>query len=123
LPAIGYSNYYGIRSATTSDTKYVTTTTANGGWFMLSGVEFGKTAPAAVEIAVSADSKGTIELWTDDLATGKRLAVIPVTVTGEKNWKLVKQAIPKCTGHHDLFIRFLPGKPASVKIKSVRLIK
>lgn len=123
LPAIGYSNYYGIRSATTSDTKYVTTTTANGGWFMLSGVEFGKTAPAAVEIAVSADSKGTIELWTDDLATGKRLAVIPVTVTGENNWKLVKQAIPKCTGHHDLFIRFLPGIPASVKIKSVRLIK
>lgn len=123
LAANGYSNYYGILTATESETKYVTTGTANGGWFMLSGVEFGKTAPASVEISVSADTKGTIEIWTDDLATGKRIAVIPVAVTGKNSWKVIKQAISKCAGHHDLFVRFLPGTPASVKIKSIRLIK
>jgi len=123
LPAYSYSNYFGIHTVNDNSWKYVTTTTENGGWFMLSGVELGKKSPKAVEITVSAETKGTLEIWADDLGTGKRLAVIPIPVTGKNTSQIIRKAISRTTGHHDLYFRIMPGTPASVKISSIRFIQ
>jgi len=123
LPAYSYSNYYGIHTVNENSWKYVTTTTENGGWFMLSGVEMGKKSPKEIEITFSAETKSSIEIWADDLGTGKRLAVIPIPVTGKKNRQIIRKATSTFTGHHDLYFRIMPGTPASVKISSVRFIQ
>jgi len=123
LPAYSFSNYYGIQTITENSQKLVTTHTENGGWFMLSGVELGKKSPVTIEITVSADTNGTIEIWADDLGKGKRIAVVPITATGKNNWQFIRNKISKLTGHHDLYFRIMPGAPSSVKIRSIQFIQ
>jgi xylan 1,4-beta-xylosidase len=124
MPAAGYRNYYGVETLKKESGKFVTTTTANGGWFMISGVEAGKKSPSAIEIVASSTVKGQIEIWLDDLKDGKLIATIPVSATGgENNWKAFSKAIKNVTGHHDVFVKFPEGKEKSVAIKSLRFLK
>jgi xylan 1,4-beta-xylosidase len=124
MPAAGYSNFYGVETLNKEADKVVTTTTANGGWFMISGVEAGKKSPSAIEIVASATEKGQIEIWLDDLKEGKLIATIPVSATGSDNSaKAFTKAIKNVTGHHDVFIKFPAGKEKSIAIKSVRFLK
>jgi hypothetical protein len=123
LPA-GYRNYFGIKIIQKESGKVVTNTSSNGGWFMISGVELGKTSPSAIEIVASSSSKGKLEIWLDDLKTGKLIATISVNSTGsEDNWKAFSKAVKGISGHHDVFVKFPAGKEGAIKIKSIRFLK
>ncbi|MDT3401991.1 family 43 glycosylhydrolase [Mucilaginibacter terrae] len=118
LPAVGFSNYYGVERKDGT----VTTTTNNGGWFMLSGVEMGNVSPSAISINTSGIGSAKLEIWADDIEMGKLLASFSLKGEGASQWKLSQRSIKKTTGQHDVFVRFLPGAAQSVSIKSIRFI-
>lgn len=124
LPAAGCSNYFGIQTVKEKSEKVVTTTSANGGWFMLSGVELGegKNAAAKIEVEAFAKTGDKLEIWLDDLTTGKLIATIPVDAT-EGNWKTFSKAIKNVSGHHDVFVKFVKGADHNLLIKSIRFSK
>lgn len=125
MPAVGYSNYYGIEKTTGDVLSCVTNNSDHGGWMMLSGVELGnKTSnAAAVELSVAALTAGTLEIWLDDLKNGKRIATIPITATGsENNRKIFRRAIKNVSGQHDVFIKFPAGSNHQLLVKSIRFI-
>lgn len=126
LVAAGYSNYYGVQTIKQEPEKIVTNTSTNGGWFMLSGVELGNEKNAAAKIEVQASSKkgGKLEIWLDDLTTGKLVATIDVDATGgENNWKIFSKAIKSVSGHHDVFVKFPTGSDHNLFIKTLRFVK
>jgi hypothetical protein len=65
---------------------------------------------------------GKLEIWIDDLKTGKLIATIPVTATGENKWKSVNKALKNVTGKHDLFIKLPAGSNHELFIKSIRFL-
>ena len=90
---------------------------------MISGVQLGrdKRAPSHVELIASSKSGGIIEIWMDDLKTGKLITRIPVTATGAQiNLKAFKKVVKNLSGHHDLFIKFPSGKPNDIYIQSLQ---
>jgi xylan 1,4-beta-xylosidase len=123
LPAVGYSNYYGITTHTNETGKAVTNTSTHGGWFMISGVELGTTSPAAIEVVASSKTSGRLEIWLDDLKNGKRIATIPVPVTGDNNRKTIRQSLQGITGRHDVFVKFPEGKANAIHVSSIRFLK
>ena len=123
LPAAGYRNYYGVEAIKAQSEKGVTGNSANGGWFMLSGVELGKEKKPATRVHVELSSAvtGKIEIWLDDLSTGKLIASIPVNSAGEPNhWKVVTQSTIPVSGHHDVFVKFPPGSEHQLYVRSIR---
>ncbi|HEX7412291.1 MAG TPA: family 43 glycosylhydrolase [Bacteroidales bacterium] len=126
LPAVGYSNYFGVEKNILGPEKSVTNTSPSGGWFMISGVELGKDKRnnSKVEILASSKNSGNVEVWLDDLGTGKPLATIPVTTTdGENNWKTFNKVIKNLSGHHDVFIKFPTGSSHELFIKTIRFVR
>ncbi|MEQ1796302.1 MAG: family 43 glycosylhydrolase [Lacibacter sp.] len=120
MPAVGYSNYFAVKTEQNVNEKFVTNTSPEGGWLMISGVELGKKPPSAVELTLMSSVKGMLEIWVDDLAEGKLIAAIPVTATGANKWKAISKAISTISSHHDVFIKFPKGKEGNIKIKSLR---
>jgi hypothetical protein len=91
---------------------------------MLSGVDLGKKSPSRVEVVLSSTKAGVIEIWLDDLATGNLIATIPVSVTGgENNWKTFRKAVKNISGHHDVFIKFMPVDGHKIFIRTIRFLK
>jgi len=124
LHVAGYSNFYGVKTITEGKDKVVTNTTPNGGWLMISGVEFGKTSPSAIEVVASSASKGKLEIWLDDLSKGKLITIIPVISTGSgNNWKTFSNAVKNISGHHDVFVKFPTGKEGTIILKSLKFVK
>jgi xylan 1,4-beta-xylosidase len=126
LPAAGYNNYYGVEKIKQASGKVVTNTSPNGGWFMLSGVELGKERNASrkIEVLASSNAGGKLEIWLDDLTTGKLIATIPVDATdGEDNWKTFSKTIKNVSGHHDVFVKFPKGSDHDLFIKTIRFVK
>lgn len=122
--AAGYSNFFGVETIQKASGKVVTNTSANGGWLMISGVELGKTSPSAIEVLTSSASKGKLEIWLDDLKTGKLIATILLSSTGgEDNWKAFSKAVKGVSGHHDVFVKFPAGKERTITIKSLKFLK
>lgn len=122
IPAIGYSNYYGIEKVKKEAGQSVTNTSNYGGWFMISGIELGKKSPSKIEIVASSSKAGNIEVWVDDLKNGKLIATIPVSITGENKWKAFAKAIKDVSGRHDVFVKFSSGDHHTVYIKTVRFL-
>lgn len=123
MPAVGYSNYYGIEKTSSNTEMAVTNNSTYGGWFMISGVDLGATqnSAAMVEVTATAAKECNLEIWLDDLATGQLIATIPVTPTaGEHNWKIFRQVLKNVSGHHDVFIKFPAGTDHTLFIKSIR---
>jgi xylan 1,4-beta-xylosidase len=125
VPAAGYGNYYGVETINLGYEKLVTNTSSNGGWFMLSGVELGQVKNGATKIEVQASAKtaGMLEIWLDDLATGKLIATIPVDATGRNNWKAFSKKIKNLPGHHDVFVKFPAGSDHNLFIKTIRFVR
>jgi len=124
LTAAGYANYYAVTRVTSGGDQAVTNTSPNGGWFMLSGVETGERSANAVELAVAASAGGKLEIRLDDLEHGTLLATVPVAATGgEDQWRMVRVAVRKFRGHHDVFVKYLPGEAGAIRIGSIRFIK
>jgi len=122
IPAVGYSNYYGVEKIKDSTDISVTNQSNYGGWFMISGIDLGdkQNAAAILEVTAAATKKTTLEIWLDDLATGKLIATIPVTPTGTaSNWKSFRQIVKNVSGHHDVFIKFPAGTNHTVFIKKL----
>ncbi|UEG52254.1 family 43 glycosylhydrolase [Mucilaginibacter daejeonensis] len=111
INAAGYSNYFGVDR----DAAGVTTTTDNGGWFMISGVDLGTTSPSA--ISLTAAGKGKLEVWVDDLQTGKLIAQASINGSSGGNKKVISKLLKKVTGQHDVFVRFLPETAKSLMAK------
>lgn len=126
LPAAGYANYYGIQTSRLQNEKSVTSASPAGGWLMLAGVELGNDKQPAkkIEIEAAATRAGKIEIWLDDLATGKLIATIEIDATnGENNRKTFHKAIRDVSGQHDVFIKFMPGTEHSVFVRSIRFVR
>lgn len=125
LPAVGYSNYFGVEKTKEASGKAVTNTSANGGWFMISGVDVGKESSASgVEIIASSKTAAKLEIWLDDLTSGKLIATVLVSATGgENNWKAFRKAIKNVSGHHDVFIKFPTGSLHKLFIKNIRFVR
>ncbi len=123
MPAAGYSNYYGVITLKKDAGKVVTNTSIHGGWFMISGVELGKNPASAIQIEASALKGGKLEIWLDDLKGGKMIAKVSIGKTaGEADFKLVRKAIKKVTGHHDVFVKFPAKNEGKIQIKSIQFI-
>ncbi len=121
LPAVGFSNYYAVKAIKDGNDKLVTNTSPNGGWFMISGVDLGKSTAKYVNIKLTSTTKSYVEIWADDLKDGKLIAKIPVSPTGQNTkLKLISQKVQNLSGQHDIFVKFLPGNAGSVKIENVR---
>ncbi|HEX6431140.1 MAG TPA: family 43 glycosylhydrolase [Niastella sp.] len=126
LSAAGYSNYYGVQTVKQGAEKIVTAKTAKGGWFMLSGVELGKDKRSTdqVQVMAAAMTAGKLEIWLDDIQTGKLIATIPVTATGAaNNWKIFNKKIGKLAGRHDVFVKFPAGNPGFLYIKTIQFLQ
>ncbi|XWW47426.1 family 43 glycosylhydrolase [Fibrella sp. USSR17] len=126
LPAVGYSNYYGIEKVGEATEAGVTNDSDQGGWFMLSGVDLGSEKDTAkqIQVQLSATTSGTLELWLDDLTTGKKMASLSFKSTGGKaNWKTVSQSIKGISGHHDVFVKFPAGQANVATIKALQFQK
>jgi len=63
-----------------------------------------------------------LEVWLDDLATGKLIATVPVGATGENNWKSFTKALKAISGRHDLFVKFPKGSDHAVFIKTIQFL-
>jgi beta-xylosidase len=125
LPAIGYSNYYGVETVETGNGKMVTPANNNGGWFMLSGVELSKETdgPARkVELELMADSATSVEIFADNLDGATPIATIAIGST-DKTVASIKAGIVPVNGQHDIFVRFKPDTSKSVFIKSIRFLQ
>jgi xylan 1,4-beta-xylosidase len=118
VPAIGLNNYYGVKKL--SD-KSVTNTSAHGGWFMLSGIDFGKNAPSKLAVQAASRNGGKLEVWIDDLQNGKLIATINVGSTGTGAWKSFTASLKKVQGQHDLFIKFPQGSAGDIQVQSIQL--
>jgi len=135
LVAGGYSNYYGVetmgqtaagpadegKAMETREGPAVTSTSSYGGWFMLSGVALGegKDAVAQVKALVSARKGGTLEIWLDDLRTGRLIARIPVAPTGGNDWVSYAASVKDLSGSHDVFVKFPPGSDHEMYVKQI----
>jgi hypothetical protein len=124
LSAAGYSNYYGVEKIDTGLEKAVTNTSSKGGWFMISGVELGsgKRSASKIEILASSKKEAAPEIWLDDLTDGKLIATVPVSATGEDNWKTFTKALKNVSGRHDVFIKFPKGSDHATFIKTIRFL-
>jgi hypothetical protein len=87
---------------------------------MISGVDLGlqKKNAKGIEIQYNAETNGVIELWIDDLRTGKLIAKIPY-VSGKNS---VRKSIKAIAGHHDIFVKFPVGKSHKLQIKSLQFL-
>jgi xylan 1,4-beta-xylosidase len=120
LPVAGYSNQYGLSKIKSPDGDLMTASTNNGGWLMLSGVELGEQSPKNIEIVGTANSSGFVEVWTDDLQTGKLIAKIPYRATGNKLISF-KSTLKQVKGQHDIFLKF-PSGSEQLSIRQLKFI-
>ena len=114
LAAEGYSNYFGVE---TSEGGAVTNTSSYGGWFMLSGVSIDEAT--GVKALVSARKGGTLEIWLDDLRTGRLIARIPVTPTSGNDWVSYAAGVKDISGSHDVFVKFPAGSDHGIHVKQI----
>ncbi|TSJ36484.1 family 43 glycosylhydrolase [Mucilaginibacter corticis] len=119
LPAVGYSNYYGVTRHPYGTEAGVTNTTVYGGWFMLSGVETGH-QPKAVSVTVNAKVGGQLEIWLDDLEKGTLIARIPLQRS--TGWKSYSSALKKVSGQHDIFVKFPAGTARDISVKTIQFL-
>ena len=123
LPAVGYSNYYGVEKTGDATQQAVTNDSDKGGWFMLSGVDLGsgKEGAKQIQVQLSAAGAGNLEIWLDDLTTGKKIASIPFKSTaGTTDLKTISQSVKGVSGHHDVFVKFPAGQAKVVTIKALQ---
>ena len=119
IQAAGYANYYGVRTIPGSGEKTVTNTSSEGGWFMIPGIETGRQAAGAVELTVSANTAGAVEIALDDLGESHRIASLPF----KANAQILHGKVKPFKGHHDLFIRIAAAAPDAIRIQSLRFLK
>jgi xylan 1,4-beta-xylosidase len=117
IPAISMNNFYGVKKLSNQS---ITNISTHGGWFMLSGIDFGKTVPAKIAIQAVSSKGGVLELWTDDLQNGKCIAKIK-TSSSAGSFKTFTAAMLQVQGQHDLFIKFPPGSAGDIQIKNIQL--
>jgi hypothetical protein len=71
----------------------------------------------------AAITAGKLEIWLDDITTGKLIATIPVTATGAaNNWKVFNKKIGRVAGRHDVFVKFPAGNPGPLYIKTIQFL-
>lgn len=117
----GYSNYNGIESV--RDAHAVTNTLANAGWLMISGVDLSRNKAGAsiVELGCNATEKGEVEIWQDGLEDGGQLLASILIQTGKQ--QVVKRAIKRTSGVHDIYLRFTQAAPGAIHISSIQFKK
>jgi beta-xylosidase len=123
LPAIGYSNYYAVEKVNTPAGSGVTNTSINGGWFMISGVDFGENTVKGIDVELTSGTKSILEIRIDDLKDGKLIAKIPVSALQKSPMKHYIQQVAKISGQHDVFVKFSPNAKGKVIVKSIRFTK
>jgi len=125
LPAAACSNYYGVEKIRTTAGEAVTNNSTYGGWLMISGVDLGRgrDVPSRVTVQASSVRGGQLEVWLDDLHTGRKIASISVPAAGGDNWTSCTASINNVSGSHDVFIKFPAGAERGVSIKNIQFVK
>jgi len=124
IEAAGYANYYGIKTISLSGDKSVANTSPEGGWFMIPGIETGRRTPAAVQLTVSANTGGTVEIGLDNLGKDRLITTIPFKANANgQQWQILHGKVKKFKGHHDLFIRVPAGTQDTIRIRSLRFLE
>jgi hypothetical protein len=126
MPAVGYSNFYGVEKIKTRENISITNNSDYGGWIMISGVDFGikPTHAAMAEISAASLKGGNMEIWLDDIGRGTMIATVAVKPTnGESNFKKVRSAIGQVSGQHDVFIKFPAGSKRDIFVESLQFVR
>jgi hypothetical protein len=126
IPAASCSNFYGVEKLGTAAGEAVTNNSTYGGWFMISGLDLGrgKDIPSQVRMQASSERGGILEVWLDDLRTGRKIATIHVPPTGGgDSWSSCAGSIGNVSGCHDLFIKFSAGAQRSVYVRNIQFVK
>jgi len=118
MAARGYSNYYGVE---TTEGGAVTNTSSYGGWFMLSGVSMDEAT--GVKVLALAHKGDELEIWVDDLKTGRMIARIPIPPTAVGSWCWLATPVKGLSGSHDVFVKFPPGSDHGMFIKQLIFTK
>jgi hypothetical protein len=114
LAAEGYSNYYGVETVAGGA---VSNTSSYGGWFMLSGVVVD--GATGVKALVSARKGGTLEIWLDDLKSGRMIARIPVAPTEGVKWVSYAVPVNGLSGSHDVFVKLPAGSDHEMMVRQI----
>jgi len=117
-PALAMKNFYGVRQLSN---QLVTNTSKLGGWFMLSGVDFGQNAASKITLQAASGTGGEVEIWIDDLQKGKRVAKVKIGTTGNGAVKQFAAALESVQGQHDVFIKFPRQSAGDIMVKSIQL--
>ncbi len=125
LPAVGYNNYYGLEARGTGTARAMTSSTDQGGWLMMGGVDLGQgeRVPAQVEVEAASVTGGTLEVWTGGLETeGSKIADIHIQPTGgENSWQRFSSEVTGLSGQHDLYLRW-SGAANAFRVKHIRFL-
>jgi xylan 1,4-beta-xylosidase len=114
-------NYFHYNNV--SVTGGAVTSSAAGGWCMVPGVTTSVNGGSATKIdisAASANSNGTLEVWTGNIgAAGTKIAEIPIASTGGNSTYRNFSANVAVSGQHDLYFRFM-GPAGAFRINNFR---
>ncbi len=122
LPAVGFNNQYGLSISKDPKGKAVMTSTDQGGWLMISGVELGRKSPSAVSVLASSATGGKVEIWMDDIGhEGQLLATLSLPATSGK-WRSFEVPVKEIFGQHDILLKVLPAESQSVSIQNIRFM-
>lgn len=117
IPAVSYSNYYGVEKTELASEKVIKPISNKGGWLMIAGLDLRNAKK--VSLNISSNTKGNIEIWQDDLKSGILLAKMPFNATSTNSFRDFTMKINTTTGQHDVFIKF-PTNSTEVYLKSIQ---
>lgn len=123
LAAIGYSNYYAAAKVQKAGRSGVVNTSEHGGWFMISGVDFGKDIAERVDVVVKSKVKTSLEIRIDDLSDGKLVAKINIDKLSGDKIRHYLQRVNSVSGQHDVYVKFSPSANGQVWLQSLTFIR
>lgn len=123
------ANQFGTVPTSKTDGIYQLDSIHHNDWALYAGVEFGNKeypkAPKAIEFMASCSGPGgTVEVWLDSIATGKKVAECVIRNTGDWNtFETFKVPVAKVQGRHDVYLRFTgAGTGRLFKLKWIQFI-
>jgi hypothetical protein len=87
-------------------------------------VELGKGEVGQVRAEVSACKGGKLEVWLDDLGSGRMIASVPVIATGGgENWISCAASLRDVSGRHDVYVKFPAGDEGDIHVKRMQFVR
>jgi beta-xylosidase len=108
-PLVTSDNQLGMERASLTGGAALTNSTAEGGWVMLGGIDFGPPGrtPSWMDVVVSSSQSARLELWVDGFeGVGTQLVALDVPSSGGLTHGMdVTAPINGVSGQHDVYLR------------------